>query len=88
MSDLPKKGRLMPDGVKYINSWVTKDMDMCYQVMESITEEKVREWISNWDDLSDFDCAFRQMIPLQFNRIHTNSQNSPRYFVKVFFGSF
>ena len=50
-----EKGRLMPDGVKYINSWVTKDMNMCYQVMESMTEEKVREWISNWDDLSDFE---------------------------------
>lgn len=50
-----EKGRLMPDGLKYINSWVTKDMNMCYQVMESITEEKIREWISNWDDLSDFE---------------------------------
>ena len=50
-----EKGRLMPEGVKYINSWVTKDMEMCYQVMDSITEEKIREWISKWDDLSDFE---------------------------------
>ena len=50
-----EKGRLMPDGVKYINSWVTKDMNKCYQVMESMTEGKIREWINNWDDLSDFE---------------------------------
>lgn len=50
-----EKGRLMPEGVKYVNSWITKDMKMCYQVMESIDEEKLKEWISHWNDLSDFE---------------------------------
>lgn len=50
-----EKGRLMPDGVTYINSWITKDMKMCYQVMQSMNEEKLHAWISNWDDLSDFE---------------------------------
>ena len=50
-----EKGRLMPEGVLYINSWITKDLSMCYQVMEAVTEEKIREWINNWNDLSDFE---------------------------------
>lgn len=50
-----EKGRLMPEGVNYINSWIAKDMSICYQVMESVSEEKLKEWISNWNDLSDFE---------------------------------
>lgn len=50
-----EKGRLLPEGVRYINSWITKDMNICYQVMESTSEEKIHEWISNWNDLSDFE---------------------------------
>jgi hypothetical protein len=50
-----EKGRLMPDGVNYINSWITEDISTCYQVMESISEEKIHEWISHWNDLCDFE---------------------------------
>ena len=50
-----KRGRMMPDGVSYINSWITEDIKTCYQVMESVSEEKLKEWISNWNDLCDFE---------------------------------
>jgi len=50
-----EKGRLMPDGVNYINSWINEDITTCYQVMETEEEEKIKEWISNWDDLVDFE---------------------------------
>ena len=49
-----EKGRLMPEGVQYINSWINEDITTCYQVMESDTEKKIYEWIQNWIDLSDF----------------------------------
>lgn len=49
-----EKGRLMPEGVQYINSWIDEDVTTCYQVMESDTEKKIYEWIQNWIDLSDF----------------------------------
>ena len=52
---LDEKGRMMPDGVNYINSWIHTDMGTCYQVMESDTEEKIHEWISHWKDLADFE---------------------------------
>ena len=28
------RGRLAPDGLRYVSSWVTEDMRLCYQVME------------------------------------------------------
>ena len=49
-----EKGRLMPEGVEYVNSWINEDVTTCYQVMESEAETKIYEWIQNWIDLSDF----------------------------------
>ncbi len=50
-----EKGRLMPEGVNYINSWINPEISICYQVMESDSEVKIHEWISNWNDLADFE---------------------------------
>lgn len=50
-----EKGRMMPAGVHYINSWINEDVSICYQVMESESDEKIKEWISHWDDLAGFE---------------------------------
>jgi hypothetical protein len=50
-----KQGRMTPEGVSYINSWINEDVSVCYQVMESISIEKIHEWISNWKDIVDFE---------------------------------
>ena len=50
-----EKGRMAPEGVNYVNSWIDRDVKTCYQVMESPSEEKLREWIANWNDLVDFE---------------------------------
>jgi len=50
-----EKGRMLPDGVKYINSWISEDVSVCYQLMESSTKEKLHQWIRHWDDLADFE---------------------------------
>ena len=49
------KGRMLPEGVIYINSWLNESVSICYQVMEADTIEKIHEWISNWNDLVDFE---------------------------------
>lgn len=49
-----EKGRMMPDGVRYVNSWVTIDGNTCYQVNESESEELLNEWANNWRDVTDF----------------------------------
>lgn len=54
-----KKGRLMPEGVHYINSWIDEGVTKCYQIMECESREKLEEWIRNWHDLADF-----QIIPV------------------------
>ena len=50
-----EKGRMMPEGVRYINSWINEDVSICYQLMESESEEDLHEWISHWNDLADFE---------------------------------
>ena len=50
-----EKGRMLPQGVNYINSWIDEDVTICYQVMESDTQEKINEWTANWNDLVDFE---------------------------------
>ena len=50
-----EKGRLMPEDVEYINSWIDKNVSTCYQVMQSDSIDKIQVWISYWDDLADFE---------------------------------
>lgn len=52
---LGEKGRLMPEGVSYIDSWVDESVTTCFQVMETETRGKINEWISHWSDLTDFE---------------------------------
>ena len=49
------KGRLAPEGLKYISSWVAEDFRKCFQLMETDDKELLKEWISNWNDLVDFE---------------------------------
>jgi len=49
-----EKGRMLPQEVKYINSWINEDMTLCYQVMESDSVDKLYEWFRNWNDIVDF----------------------------------
>lgn len=50
-----EKGRLAPEGLTYVNSWVTADLATCYQVMESPNRELLDTWIAAWSDLVDFE---------------------------------
>ena len=49
-----EKGRMMPEGVSYVNSWVSEDGNTCYQINEAQNEELLYEWSSNWNDVTDF----------------------------------
>ncbi|HMG93373.1 MAG TPA: DUF3303 family protein [Chryseolinea sp.] len=50
-----ERGRMAPEGVNYVNSWIDHDVKTCYQIMESPSEEKLKEWTSKWEDLVDFE---------------------------------
>ncbi len=49
------RGRLAPEDVRYVSSWVDLDFQRCFQVMEADSEARLREWTVNWDDLVDFE---------------------------------
>ncbi len=50
-------GRMLPDGLRYIDSWVVDDgnLDRCFQLMETDDPALFDEWLSNWRDLGDFE---------------------------------
>lgn len=48
-------GRMAPEGLTYVSSWVTEDLRRCYQVMECGDRALLDEWISNWRDIVDFE---------------------------------
>jgi len=49
------QGRLAPEGLHYINSWVTPDLTTCYQVMECDDRALLDEWLAAWSDIVEFE---------------------------------
>jgi hypothetical protein len=49
------QGRLAPEGLHYVSSWVTSDLRRCYQVMECADRALLDAWIARWSDLVDFE---------------------------------
>jgi hypothetical protein len=50
-----EQGRLAPEGLQYITSWVTADHTVCYQVMSCDHRRLLDEWMSRWSDIVDFE---------------------------------
>ena len=49
------EGRMAPEGLRYVNSWVTEDGGRCFQVMECDDRALLDQWIAAWADLVDFE---------------------------------
>ena len=50
-----ERGRLAPDGLRYVASWVTADLRQCFQLMECEDPRLLEEWTSRWSDLVEFE---------------------------------
>jgi hypothetical protein len=50
-----ERGRLAPEGLTYVSSWVTTDLATCYQLMETSRRELLDQWLAAWSDLVDFE---------------------------------
>jgi Domain of unknown function (DUF3303) len=50
-----EKGRMMPDGLRYVGSWVEDNFDRCFQLMECEDPSLFQQWTSHWEDLTDFE---------------------------------
>jgi hypothetical protein len=54
-----ERGRLAPDGLRYVSSWVTADLRRCFQVMECHDRALLDDWMAHWSDIVDF-----QVLPV------------------------
>ena len=58
-----ERGRMAPDGLTYVSSWVDENLATCYQLMETADRVLLDEWIQNWKDLVEFEV--HPVIPSQ-----------------------
>ncbi|HJR58210.1 MAG TPA: DUF3303 family protein [Vicinamibacterales bacterium] len=49
------RGRLAPEGLSYVSSWVDTNLERCYQLMETDDPLLLDVWIAHWSDLVDFE---------------------------------
>ena len=54
-SRFAERGRLAPEGLAYVSSWVTTDLRRCYQVMECDDRSLLEQWMASWRDIVDFE---------------------------------
>jgi uncharacterized protein DUF3303 len=50
-----EQGRLAPEGLNYVSSWVDEKLQRCFQLMESDDISLLNEWIANWSDIVEFE---------------------------------
>ncbi len=50
-----EKGRMAPDGLTYVSSWVDETLVRCFQLTETDDRRLLDEWIASWQDLTDIE---------------------------------
>ena len=50
-----EKGRMMPEGLKYVASWTEANYGRCFEVVECDDPVLLKKWASNWSDIEDFE---------------------------------
>jgi hypothetical protein len=50
-----ERGRMMPDGLTFVASWVSADLGRCFQVMEAADVTLLQRWVAEWSDLVEFE---------------------------------
>jgi hypothetical protein len=58
---LRDRGRGLPEGLRYVDSWVTASFDRCFQLMECEDPALLQQWVLHWGDLADFE--FVPVVP-------------------------
>jgi len=51
------KGRMLPPGLHFVESWLEKHGNRCFQIMHTDQPELFDRWIAHWTDLVDFEIA-------------------------------
>jgi Protein of unknown function (DUF3303) len=50
-----ERGRMMPEGLTFVASWVSADLGRCFQVMEAEDVTLLQRWTAEWSDLVEFE---------------------------------
>ena len=50
-----ERGRLAPEGLNYVSSWVDEKLERCFQLMETDDITRLNDWLANWSDIVDFE---------------------------------
>jgi hypothetical protein len=50
-----EKGRMLPEGLEYVGSWVEPNFDRCFQLMECDNPALFDQWTVHWQDLVEFE---------------------------------
>jgi len=50
-----KRGRLMPEGLKYVSSWIEPNFDRSFLVAECDDPRLIQQWVLQWNDLIEFE---------------------------------
>jgi len=50
-----EKGRMTPEGLGFVESWVSADLDRCFQIMECSDVALLQRWAAHWSDLVHFE---------------------------------
>ena len=48
-------GRMLPEGLRYIDSWVEANFERCFQLMECDDPPLFQQWLAEWQDLVEFE---------------------------------
>jgi hypothetical protein len=58
-----QKGRMLPSGLNYLDSWLEKDGGRCFQLMETDDPKLFPEWTRQWEDLMNLEIIEIRMRP-------------------------
>ncbi len=55
------KGRGLPEGLRFVDSWIESSFDRCFQLMECDDPKLLQQWVLHWDNLIEFE--FVPVVP-------------------------
>ena len=67
-----ERGRMTPDGLRYVESWVEHGFDRCFQLMECDDPRLFRQWVERWEDLVEF-----EVVPVLTSRQAADAMTPP-----------
>ena len=68
-----QRGRLAPDGLTYVGSWVEASLDRCFQLMECDDATLLQQWVAEWSDLVSF-----EIVPVVSGKDTAAALSSPQ----------